>query len=449
MKKLLLQVLTIVLLSIALVACGPSQAELDATATQAAADTFGTQTAQAPTATPTFTPSPTATATNTPTPTFTATPTNTPTITPTPTPQWMGAGLVLGDMPTGFREMTEKEIGPLKQNLPDNSISFGFTNTSGTQIVMGYLISYPSQAEQLAFDGMLPDMLKLFASAYGATTTPESIPGLDGLGVSRAASMFVAERGGVALRWENILFRRGEIGAFLFVVCPDGEKPAVPGADLAYLLDGRIDQKLTSQALETSRWIDDFNAGLLEPWEWVNENPNRWSLTEQPGYLRIYLSPYAFPQENALLRPGVQGDFTLKTHLIFKPDTNYQFAGLVIFQDAKNHLAFGRAFCNNPNDCVGNGIYFDYARGAGLISDNFATSVDSTIEAYLRLERRGKMIKGFYSSDGITWLAIGEHEIPSDFQVNSVGLIASNDLDTSDPEIPADFDYFELIEEVE
>ena len=39
-----------------LVACGPSQAERDAQATQIAANIFATQTAEAPTATPTPTP---------------------------------------------------------------------------------------------------------------------------------------------------------------------------------------------------------------------------------------------------------------------------------------------------------------------------------------------------------------------------------------------------------
>jgi len=58
-------------------ACGPSQAEIDARASEAAANLFAIQTAQAPTITPT--PSPTTPPTSTPSPTLT------PTITPTPT----------------------------------------------------------------------------------------------------------------------------------------------------------------------------------------------------------------------------------------------------------------------------------------------------------------------------------------------------------------------------
>ncbi len=70
-------------------ACGPTQAELAETATQAAADLAATQIAAAPTATPTFSPTATHTPTLTPTPsptfTLTFTPTSTPTATATPT----------------------------------------------------------------------------------------------------------------------------------------------------------------------------------------------------------------------------------------------------------------------------------------------------------------------------------------------------------------------------
>jgi hypothetical protein len=61
-------------------ACTPSEAEFQATVTQVAAELYGTQTANAPTATATYTP------TNTPTATASNTPTATPTITNTPPP---------------------------------------------------------------------------------------------------------------------------------------------------------------------------------------------------------------------------------------------------------------------------------------------------------------------------------------------------------------------------
>jgi Tol biopolymer transport system component/regulation of enolase protein 1 (concanavalin A-like superfamily) len=738
-KKFFLQVPILVLLTLAAAACGLSQAELDARDTQASLDISGTQTAQIRTATQTFTPSPTTA--NTPTitasPTVTPTPTRTATATPTPTPQWMDAGLALDDLPAGFREMTVQELSPLTKNLPQNSLAFGFSNDGSVQIVMGYLISYPSPAEQIAFDRLIPDMLELFASAYGATTAPEAIEGLDGVGKTRRGSTFLAEGGEIDLRWENILFRRGEIGAFLFVVSPKGEEPARSAGDLARLLDERLGEaldiagclkpgvsdgnpdltgkiafvsdrdgnpeiyainadgtgerrltnhpgndfapawspdgskiafyserdgnaeiyvmnadgsgvinltnnpaadyapawspdgeriafhshrflgsgrifvmnadgsgvlRLTDPSFDdwspvwspdgkqivfnssrgpkldiwlmnadgsgmknltnypaddwwpnwspdgqqiafhsardnnfeiytinidgtgatrltdhpagdydpswgpngaqiaftsdrcgdreiwliradgseatnltfhpandwapawygprttlppkegsqsggvTSTWRDDFEAELSEPWEWTNENPTQWNLTEKPGYLRIYASPYGTADENLLLRPVEAGDFTIETRLLFEPDTNYQMAGLVIYQDDKNFLKLGRAYCDNPDTCAGNGIYFDSVLGGNLVSTNFATKVDTSKEAYLRLVRIGDMLMAYYSPDGEEWQEIGFHQLPADFQVKGAGLTSAQDFNTPGRRIPADFDYFVLTE---
>jgi hypothetical protein len=85
-QKIHLLLTVLFLLVIFLPACGPSQAEIEATATQAAVSMYATQTAQAPTATtiPTSTPTPQPTDTPTPSPSPTSTPE--PTATPTPTP---------------------------------------------------------------------------------------------------------------------------------------------------------------------------------------------------------------------------------------------------------------------------------------------------------------------------------------------------------------------------
>jgi hypothetical protein len=82
--------LSIALLIVAILmpACGPSQAMLDATATKRAVNIFAKLTAQAPSATATFTPSPTATFTPSPTATFTPSPTASNTPTPTVIPGW-------------------------------------------------------------------------------------------------------------------------------------------------------------------------------------------------------------------------------------------------------------------------------------------------------------------------------------------------------------------------
>lgn len=83
MDKIMRPALVTLIMLVVLAACGPSQAELDARDTQVAADAFATQTAQAPTHTPT----PQPTDTPTPEPTDTPTPEPTPTATPEPEPQ--------------------------------------------------------------------------------------------------------------------------------------------------------------------------------------------------------------------------------------------------------------------------------------------------------------------------------------------------------------------------
>jgi len=91
MKHNVVIILSYLLTSAILGACGSRQTDRDAQATQIAAEIFATQTAQAPTPThtllptPTFTATPTETLTPTPSPTSTRTQAATPTVTQFPT----------------------------------------------------------------------------------------------------------------------------------------------------------------------------------------------------------------------------------------------------------------------------------------------------------------------------------------------------------------------------
>jgi hypothetical protein len=234
MKTDTLRFLLLLLIGVVLTACRPSQAEIDATATKVAADIFATQTSEAPNATLTFTPSPTSTSTVTPSPT------QTPTITPTPTPRLIAAALMLDDLPSGFQAMPPEGLGFIKKSVPESTVVFGFGDEASSQFVMGYLVPFTTRAEQIAFDDMLPEVIELYAAGFGADSTPEILPGLDDVGESRVAFTFVTDMLNESLRWDIIVFRRGEIAVFLFVAYPDGDEPVVPIGDLALLLDNRI-----------------------------------------------------------------------------------------------------------------------------------------------------------------------------------------------------------------
>ncbi|MCL4560117.1 MAG: hypothetical protein M1281_05840 [Chloroflexi bacterium] len=189
-------------------------------------------------------------------------------------------------------------------------------------------------------------------------------------------------------------------------------------------------------------WEDDFSKTTLSPtWYWVNEDPAGWSLSENPGYLRIYTVPGATGSQNLLLRSVGPGNFAFQTHLFFEPTSDFQFAGLVIYQDAENFLQFGRAFCG-VEGCFGNAIYFDKIIAGAFEEGNFATPVSNISETFLRLELQDQKLTAYYSEDGITWQDFGSHSIPASFVINGVGLTSSQNGQDPENPIPADFDYF-------
>jgi len=185
---------------------------------------------------------------------------------------------------------------------------------------------------------------------------------------------------------------------------------------------------------------DDFENQLANGWTWIAEDQARWSLTEIPGWLQIMASDASFDgpsfPTNILLREAPAGDFEITTVLRFTPTSNFQFAGLVVFQDKANVLQFGRAFCDLADSCVGDGIYFDNFEGGFIVANHKATI--SGPEIYLRLQRVRDTYTGWYSEDGENWIILGEHT--RDLTQARVGLMAAQ----APEEIPAAFDYFTL-----
>lgn len=189
---------------------------------------------------------------------------------------------------------------------------------------------------------------------------------------------------------------------------------------------------------------DDFEGTLGEGWQWLGENPAKWSLTQAPGSIRIILQSSGIgggEPKNFLVRAAPSGNFELATLVRFFPSSNFQFAGLLIYQSQGNALQFGRAFadCADPA-CKGNAIYFDIIEAGASRKPNFSTSVVTPSQAFLRLRREGTLYTGFYSEDGLTWSEIGKHE-SNIITPLYVGLIGSQAFQA---ETTADFDYFTI-----
>jgi regulation of enolase protein 1 (concanavalin A-like superfamily) len=197
-------------------------------------------------------------------------------------------------------------------------------------------------------------------------------------------------------------------------------------------------------SLRLSVFRDDFDNTLAEGWNILREVSTHWSLTDKPGSWRVTLIPGTFdgfiPElpTNVLLREAPKGDFEIATLVHFTPTSNYQFAGLFVYQDDQNVVQLGRSYCDRPDACVGNGIYFD---SIGNVIDSIATVTTNPSLAYLRLRREGTTYTGYYSEDGESWTTIGQHI--SNINPVQVGLMAGQALEV---ETTADFEYFTMEE---
>ena len=196
--------------------------------------------------------------------------------------------------------------------------------------------------------------------------------------------------------------------------------------------------------VDANHFREDFDGSLASGWRWVNEDPSHWSLTDSPGRLQIRLQPGGVggddvqPPSNLLLRPAPEGDFEISAGVDFNPSSDFQFAGLIVYQDDQTAMQLGRAFCDVAADCaVTNGIYFDNIQGGGFVGPDFATGMSGGSKYLLRLRREGSTYTASFSENGINWFTTGQHT--SDLNPALVGLIAAQAYQA---ETTAGFDFF-------
>ena len=221
-------------------------------------------------------------------------------------------------------------------------------------------------------------------------------------------------------------------------------EPIIAPTELPALVSSLTPESPTSQPPDSTSpgtsFRDEFENQLGAGWTWLAEDQARWSLSEVPGWLQILASDASFDgpsfPTNILLREEPKGNFEMTTLMQFTPTSNFQFGGLVVFQDKANVLQFGRAFCDLADSCVGDGIYFDNFEGGFIVGNHKAPIRGSQI--YLRLRLVGNIYTGYFSEDGENWITLGEHA--RDFSQARVGLIAAQAAQA----IPASFDYFTI-----
>jgi hypothetical protein len=259
--------LVVLFIGLGVAACGPSQAELDASATQIAAQVFATQTAAGPTwtNTPTVTPTATATPTDTPTatptdrPTPTDTPTATPTDTPTLTPTPTGT-----PTPTATATMTPTATAsatPLPTVPPQPTATPTPEETEEPETIVLYYISNPNDilgvfpVQPFDGNGMYNHMVTIRQSLY---TMADNIDGAHN-GDANACAVYAGA-------YEGILYS----GVFYDDVPDDWQQ-----IDDAYVISFIYSLDRTRPAylscVDAGR-VDDFNYGLA--WETIQNTLN-------------------------------------------------------------------------------------------------------------------------------------------------------------------------------
>lgn len=187
---------------------------------------------------------------------------------------------------------------------------------------------------------------------------------------------------------------------------------------------------------------DEFREVLDPQWTWVREDPRNWSLTAVPDSLQInvasgYVAAHTSP--NLLLRRAPDGNFQIQTQLTFRPSQNFQFAGLIVYEDDSNFIQAGRAYCSSV-DCVGAGLYMDYYQKGVLVAPDFGQLYGDINPILLRLSRRGDAYTFEVSTNGKVWFLIGSHT--SDMSPLQIGLVTGQRLKGRIQ--PALFEYFEV-----
>ena len=175
---------------------------------------------------------------------------------------------------------------------------------------------------------------------------------------------------------------------------------------------------------------------LLGGWTFVDndsrEKPSPYSMADGkfkltiPGGKDLYSDNYGAPH----LVKSITGDFQIEARVTFDPKSDYQGAGLIVFNDAKNYLRLERCFGGTGGS--GSGVRFDSRKNDDYtpISTPDRAATDAG-EVDLKIIRMGKKFIAFWrlNEEG-EWKEIGEFEsdFPETVRVGLIGVNTSDDI---------------------
>ncbi|MFK7694330.1 right-handed parallel beta-helix repeat-containing protein [Paenibacillus sp. HJGM_3] len=181
---------------------------------------------------------------------------------------------------------------------------------------------------------------------------------------------------------------------------------------------------------------DEFGSTTLNSqWRWIRENSANWSLSANPGSMRIVSEAGDLAgradAKNVLLTGAPGGDWTIETKLDGKPTSQWSQGGLIVYVDDITYLRVTRLYGS------GNQFQFDKQVAGVRTHTEVADTIASTV-SYLRLVKSGNSYSAYYSADGVTYNQIGTAQT-AELTNPKVGLIAC-----AGTGLTANFDYFHL-----
>lgn len=189
---------------------------------------------------------------------------------------------------------------------------------------------------------------------------------------------------------------------------------------------------------------DDFDSSeLSEPWYWVNEDPETWSLSDRPGFLKITTRKgdiYGSSRDmrNILLQDS-PGDWTIETKFTAsaRPSVIYQQGALMAYQDMDNYIKLDW-------EAQSNGTIIQVIREInGSVSSNSINGniVGDSNTIWLRIRKNGNVYRAYYSVDGETFIQLGTDYVLNFTNVQT-GLSASNGGGNDTTDFHIYFDYY-------
>jgi hypothetical protein len=186
---------------------------------------------------------------------------------------------------------------------------------------------------------------------------------------------------------------------------------------------------------------DEFNGSLQPEWEWMNENPEKWSISDD-GWFQIIGEPPSLlggeDQMNMLWLDLPEGDFMITAHLKTKPYANFHQSTIYVYEGPENFVAINRGYCDIC-DTAGGGFYMEYKIDGAWGAYNQKSDDE---DVYLRLVSQDNMIIGYYATTEGDWIRLGR--FGNFFQFKRVGIGVTN-VGTEEAVVGA-YDWFEISE---